>query len=93
MLIRIRFFGDLKEYLLTSQTTLEISQGSSLHDFIFELAKNRDPTLLRKLMEKDNVHSGITILVNGRNIVHLNGLKTELNDRDLISILPIAGGG
>jgi len=94
MLIRVRFFGELKEYVKKSWMTIDVPQGSSLHNFIVKLAKNGDSELLEKLMENGKkVHSKIKILVNGRNIKHLGGLDTEIKDRDLISILPIAGGG
>jgi molybdopterin synthase sulfur carrier subunit len=90
----VRFFGDLKEYMKKSWMTIDVPQGSSLHNFIVELAKNEDQKLLGKLMENGKkVHSKIKILVNGRDIDHLGGLETEIKDRDLISILPIAGGG
>jgi hypothetical protein len=47
--------------------TLDLPQGSSLHDFIVELAKNRDSELLEKMMENGKkVHSKIKISVNGR---------------------------
>jgi molybdopterin synthase sulfur carrier subunit len=94
MLIRVRFFGDLKEYMKKSWMTIDVPQGSSLHNFIVELVKNGNPELLEKLMENGKkVPSKIKILVNGRDIKHLEGLETEIKDRDLISILPIAGGG
>ena len=94
MLIRVRFYGDLKEYMKKGWTTIEVPQGSSLRDFILELAKNRSPDLLEKLTKNGKTtRSEIKIMVNGRNIVHLRGLETEIKDRDLISILPIAGGG
>ena len=74
--------------------TIDVPQGSSVHTVIVELAKNGDAELLEKLMENGkSVHSKMKILVNGRSIEHLAGLETEIKDRDLISILPIAGGG
>jgi len=94
MLVRARFFGDLKSYIKKSRMIIELPEGSTIHDFLFQLAKNKDPTLLKKLINgEDRPPSEITILVNGRNITHLRGLKTELKDRDVISTLPIAGGG
>jgi len=94
MLIRARFFGELKEYVGKGWTTVELPGGSSVYDFILKLAQAENPSLLEKLMEgQDRIRSGFTILVNGRNIAHLDGLKTELKDHDLVSILPVAGGG
>ncbi len=94
MLIRVRFFGELRDYLKTGWTTIEVPQGSSVHTVITELAKMDKPELLAKVLENGRtISSKIKILVNGRNIEHLTGLATELNHRDVISILPIAGGG
>ena len=93
MLIRVRFFGDMKNYLKKSQMTIEIPHGSTIREFIFELSENIDVNLLDKFVDADEVRSGIRILVNGRNISHLQGLETVLEDRDLVSILPVAGGG
>ena len=93
MLIRVRFFGDLREYTKKRWMTIDVDQGSSVRDFLFELSKNIDASLLEKLMERDEVGSGIRILLNGRSITHLKGLETSLSDRDLITIMPIAGGG
>ena len=39
------------------------------------------------------VHPTITILKNGRNIVFLDGLETELRDGDKIALFPPVTGG
>ena len=93
MLIRVRFFGDMKYYLKKSGMMIEIHEGRTIREFIFELSEIVDVNLLDKFLDKDELRPGIRILVNGRNISHLQGLETELKDHDLVSILPIAGGG
>jgi molybdopterin synthase sulfur carrier subunit len=93
MFIRVRFFGDLRRYINKRWMVVEVPQGSLLLDFIFNMANKVDSSILDKLMEKNEVRSGIRILVNGRNINYLNRLNTKLSDGDLITIMPIAGGG
>lgn len=93
MLIRVRFFGDLRDYMKKSWMTIEIPEGSTVREFIFELSENVDVDLLDKFVDRDELRPGVRILVNGRNISHLQGLDTVLEDHDLVSILPIAGGG
>jgi len=39
------------------------------------------------------IHSYLTLLVNGRSITTLDGLKTKLMDNDVLAILPPVGGG
>ncbi|HCA40738.1 MAG TPA: hypothetical protein DEP01_04035 [Aminobacterium sp.] len=36
---------------------------------------------------------GTIIMVNGKHIVHLQGLDTPLNDSDTVNIFPPVGGG
>ena len=93
MLVRVRFFGDLSRYIDKRWMVVEVPQGSLLLDFIFNMANKVDSSVLDKLMEKNEVRSGIRILVNGRNINYLNRLNTKLSDGDLVTIMPIAGGG
>ena len=33
------------------------------------------------------------ILVNGRNILHLNGVQTPLNPDDVVAVFPMVAGG
>jgi len=42
--------------------------------------------------EKELEH-GMIFLVNGRDIAHLQGLDTPVNDDDVISLFPPIGGG
>jgi MoaD family protein len=93
MLIRVRFFGDLRKNLDKRWMIVEVPQDSALLELISNIANNIDSSLLDKLMEKNEVRSEIRILVNGRNIIYLNKLGTKLSDGDVVTIMPIAGGG
>ena len=93
MLIRVRFFGDLSRYIDKRWMVIEVPYGSLLIDLILNMANKVDSSIFDKLVEKNEVRSGIRILVNGRNVKYLNRLNTKLSDRDLITIMPIVGGG
>jgi molybdopterin synthase sulfur carrier subunit len=93
MIVRVRFFGDLSRYIDKRSMVVEVLQDSLLLDLIYNITNKVDSTVLDKLMEKNEVRSGIRILVNGRNINYLNRLNTKLSDGDLVTIMPIAGGG
>jgi MoaD family protein len=43
--------------------------------------------------ETDEVKGFLQFLVNGKSTLSLNGLQTELNDGDVLAILPPVGGG
>jgi molybdopterin synthase sulfur carrier subunit len=94
MIIKVKLFGYLREYLKKTLMIIEISHGTNVYDFIKTLILNNNSKLLKKVIIGDyKVSPDIIILINGRNIKHLKDLKTELKDHDTISLLPIAGGG
>jgi molybdopterin synthase sulfur carrier subunit len=35
----------------------------------------------------------VHVFINGRNIIHLNGLETEVTDEDQIALFPPVAGG
>ena len=41
----------------------------------------------------DNVRGFLQFLINGKSATTLNGLQTELEDGDVLAILPPVGGG
>jgi molybdopterin synthase sulfur carrier subunit len=47
----------------------------------------------KEFFEQGKLKRGVNILKNGRNILHINQLDTELESSDVISLfLPLAGG-
>jgi molybdopterin synthase sulfur carrier subunit len=49
---------------------------------------------LTKLLDDDGaLKRGTIILVNGANIVHIDGLATTVQDGDEVSLFPPGGGG
>jgi molybdopterin synthase sulfur carrier subunit len=47
----------------------------------------------KEFFEQGKLKRGVNILKNGRNILHINQLDTELESTDVISLfLPLAGG-
>lgn len=56
-----------------------------------KLGKDLSEELLDE--EKESVKEGTIILVSGKNILHLKGLNTVVNDNDVVSMFPPAGGG
>ena len=60
MQIRVKCFRELKKTYEEELATIDVPQGSSMHNFIVELAKNGDAEILEKMMENGKkVHSKI----------------------------------
>ena len=91
-MIKIKFYSLLRMFL--EQNEIEIDADNiSIRDAIIKIAELTDKNLLPELIENDKLISGTIILLNGRNIFHLNKLDTVVNDGDNIDIFPPGGGG
>jgi len=69
---------------------LNLPEGASLEDLIKRLEGFGFEIRSPKSGELDPT---IKILINGREAIYLDGLKTRLKDGDVIAFIPPVGGG
>ncbi len=81
---KVKFFATLRE--ITGKRE-EIIKGDTVEDVLNTLYREYGEEFRKELRERS------MILVNGKNIKHLEGLKTKVREEDTISIFPPAGGG
>ncbi len=88
-----RTFGQLTAFSKHNQLDIQFN-GETVQDFLGEL-ENRLGDGIKLILYPDgkNFSPMIFILVNGKNIQQLDGLKTKLKDGDILSILPVTAGG
>ncbi len=97
MQVSVRFFTSLREIVNKREETLEFPEGE----------KVTVDTVLKALVQRhgkrfvdyvwDNktgeVRGFLQFLVNGKSASTMNGLQTELENGDVLAILPPVGGG
>ncbi len=95
-MVSIRFFATLRAKVGKKTESLEFPDHE---DVTFEMALRRLADIYGKDFEEyifgsnADVQGYLTLLVNGRTIETLDGLKTKLLDGDVLAILPPVGGG
>ena len=74
---------------------IEVEAASvSIYELILKAEKLISKKFLDQLIdEKRQILQGTMILINGRNIVHLDGINSNVQEGDEISIFPPGGGG
>ncbi len=91
-MIKIKFYSLLRMFL--KQNEIEINEDNiSVLNLLQKVAEKTNKDLLAELIEAGKLIPGIIILLNGRNIYHLEKLDTIVSNSDKIDIFPPGGGG
>ena len=97
MKVSIRFFASLRELVGKKVETLEFSDSeeATVDLSLKRLSESFGKDFVEYVFNEKTgeVKSYLTLLVNGRSIAVLDGLKTRLADGDVLAILPPVGGG
>jgi molybdopterin synthase sulfur carrier subunit len=90
--VKIRVFASLKLITNKREIELELEEGANIAHSLEKLFSLYEK-LRSEVFDDKKQKEWIQILKNGRNIKYLDGLDTELNNEDIISIFPPAAGG
>lgn len=87
MPVTLRVYATLIEIVGSRVREVPISSGETIEQLL------RKTGLYDTVVENGKVKSMYKVLVNGRDIEFLQGLKTRLNDGDVIDVFPPVAGG
>lgn len=93
MQVIVRTIGPFTERLGFKELTVTLNEGT-VKDLLKQLSDDQGPQFRHTVFnEQGNIRRYIKLLVNGRGIHVLQGLKTPLADGDVIAIFPPVAGG
>jgi molybdopterin synthase sulfur carrier subunit len=95
--VSVRYFTSLREIANKKEETLEFPEGEkvTVDTVIKMLAQRHGKRFVEYVYDEKTkeVKGFLQFLVNGKSAATLNGLQTELEDGDVLAILPPVGGG
>jgi molybdopterin converting factor small subunit len=95
--VRVRFMGDLRAVVASSDVRLSLPKGTSVGGLLKSLAERYgDPFAKWLFTGSGDLHHSIVIFVNGENIQDIGGLSARLGeqgDQVEIIMLPMFEGG
>ena len=92
-MITVNFFTTLRIFLNTSQAIIQTTE-MSVKELLRKSEELVSKRFLHKLLNQDGqILPGVMILVNGRNVLHLEGVNTIVKGGDVVAIFPPGGGG
>lgn len=90
--VEAAFYGLLKRVFQEEKKQIDLSNASNIRTLLLVLCNSRERRD-RIFDEHGNVRQNISIFINGRNILFIKGLETELNAGDSVAIFPPMAGG
>lgn len=92
MRLELRFFATFREAVGTKTIEREYDDGMVVGDVLRALEDEFDG-LEGQLVEDGDLRPQINVLKNGREVLHIAGIDTSLDDGDTLSVFPPVAGG
>lgn len=91
--MQILYFAGIRELTKEKERQCPVPVAT-VHELLLTLSARYGTAFRQKVFNGDGQLSDVVIvLVNGRDIRHLNGLETPLATADTVCIFPVVAGG
>jgi sulfur-carrier protein len=92
-MVKIKFYSLIRMHLGVNKVEIK-ANSISVYDLLLKTEHQIGKKFIDQLLDNDkHIIPGTMILINGRNIFHLDKLESLVRDSDEISIFPPGGGG
>lgn len=92
MELDLRFFANFREAVGQKERSRRVDDDATVGDVLESLEAEYDG-LDGQLLEDGEIRPQLSVLKNGRDVVHMAGAGTELEEGDLLSVFPPVAGG
>lgn len=90
MQLTLKFFANFREAVGGKLLEREFPDGTTVGEALVALETDYEEL---DLLEQGDLRPQINVLKNGREVLHLAGVETTLEDGDTLSIFPPVAGG
>ena len=87
--IKVKLFANIREFTKTKE--LEVDSGT-VGDILKKL-NEKFPGFEKMIFDGKKIKPYVNVFLNGKNVLDLDGLETELRVNDEVAIFPPVSGG
>ncbi len=91
--INVNLTGKFSDIFQASNLEVELNEGDSIRDLLNSICDTNERRANIFDASNTRLKPAVTITRNGRFIIHLNWLDTELSDNDKVRIFMLHSGG
>ncbi|MFC4766840.1 ubiquitin-like small modifier protein 1 [Effusibacillus consociatus] len=89
----IKVFATFRQIAAGKEVTLDIQDGQTIRQLLFALIE-KFPAFENELFDSEQrLLPHVHVFINGKNIIHGNGLDSVLSAADEVALIPPVGGG
>jgi molybdopterin synthase sulfur carrier subunit len=92
MQVELKFFATFREAVGSKTVTREVTEGTTVGELLRSLEGEYEG-LGGQLLADGDLRPQINVLKNGREVLHMDGVGTSLEDGDTVAIFPPVAGG
>ena len=93
MITTIKFFATLRISINLRSMELDIDAPVSMRELLFLACRKAGIDFTDKLLDNNRIRKGTLLLINGKNVIHMQGLETFIPPGSTVSFFPPSGGG
>jgi molybdopterin synthase sulfur carrier subunit len=92
MQITLKFFATFREIVGSKTIEREFADGTTVGEVLRDLETEYE-ALGGELLVDGDLKPQINVLKNGREVLHMDGIDTHVDDGDTVSVFPPVAGG
>jgi molybdopterin synthase sulfur carrier subunit len=91
--LELRFFATFREAVGQKTLEREFEDGATVGNVLLTLESAYDGLEGKLIDDEGDLQPNLNILKNGREVLHMEGTETVMEDGDTLSVFPPVAGG
>ena len=91
--LELRFFATFREAIGQKTLEREFEDGATVGEILLTLESAYDGLEGNLIDDEGELQPNLNILKNGREVLHMEGTETVMEDGDTLSVFPPVAGG